>query len=461
MLPKIFATGIREYKATALTKAFIFGTFVLPVVFYGVLIALFAANVFEAEEKAVQGTIAVIDETDGDVVIEGVRERFDSERIQSDRAERREQELEKLREAQGPAYNAQAAEMAVDAMLGPIPDVTIESLPDQADMEAQQQRIRAGELIAVARVPADVLEIESGNGDAPRIYDLFLAPTVQRQIRSKIENSIEDAVVDERFERAGLDRQRITGLVRSPRANSVTVTETGETEQGDVAEVIIPLAAIFLLAMAIFTGSGYLLMSLVEEKSSRVMEVLLSGISPAELMTGKIFGQCLVGATVLLIYGGLSVAAARQFGVFELIDPASLILLGAYFVIGYIMYAAIFAAIGAAVTEVREAQALQAPVFGVAFLLIYIGVFAAINDASSMLARVLSYVPPSLPFVMSMRVTNPTEQPPMWEVAATLAIGVASVIFLIWAAAKIFRVGVLMYGKAPTPMTLVKWIRYA
>ena len=160
-----------------------------------------------------------------------------------------------------------------------------------------------------------------------------------------------------------------------------------------------------------------------------------------------------------MAYGGVAVFAAAQGGLMDLIPTSTLVLVIAYFFIGYFLYGAIFAAIGAAVTEMREAQALQMPVIGVAILLIYVAMFAAMQDTNSMISRVLSFVPPVTPFVMPMRLGNTAAPPAMWEVAGTLVIGVISVYAAVWAGAKIFRIGVLMYGKPPSVGTLVKWLR--
>ena len=185
-----------------------------------------------------------------------------------------------------------------------------------------------------------------------------------------------------------------------------------------------------------------------------------SAISPMQLMVGKLVGQGLVGLTTFLVYSALGIFAAIQFGVMDFISPVTLGLLVVYFLMGYFMYAALFGAVGSAVSDMREAQALQGPLFGVIALAVYPAIFAGMNDPNNTLSKVMSYVPVSIPFIMPMRVANPAE-PATWpEIGASMLIGWGAVIALTWASAKIFRVGVLMYGKPPSIMGLIKWIRY-
>jgi len=456
MMRKIMSTATREYKATALTKGFIFATFVLPVLMWGVLGGLFALGLFEAKPSPIVGTIAVIDRTEDDAILGRLQERFEPERVQREHEDEIQRTIDALREnSPVPMTDEQARQAAVTA-IGPMPEVTITALPDETDPETKKGELAGGELIAVVALDETTLN------DVPGEYTLLKAQSVKARVSNKIENAVEQSVVAERFVRADLPLDRVNELRRTPRPAELTVSKSGETsESGKAVEFIIPVASVVISMIAIFTGAGYLLTSTVEEKSSRVMEVLLSAISPMQLMTGKLIGQGLVGLTTFLVYSALGIFAAIQFNAFQFITPMTLILLTLYFLIGYFMYAALFAAVGSAVNDMREAQALQGPLFGVMFLFIYAGMFAAINDPNNTLSKVLSLVPFSTPFIMPMRVANPAVEIATWEVAASLVIGIGTVIALTWVSAKIFRVGVLMYGKAPTPMGMIKWLRYS
>ena len=457
MMRKILSTAIREFKATALTRAFIFATFILPVIIWAVLGGIAALGLFDAKPAPIVGTIAVIDRTEGDVVLSRLEKRFAPESIRAEYEADIEAAIERLREnaPEGvPMPEAQIRE-AAEAAVGPVPEVTLETLPDDTDPESKNQALAGGDLIAVLAIGQAAID------DPPGEYRLIKAQRVKARVSDKIVDAVDDAVIEQRFENESLDLARIDTLRQPPRTRGLTVSTTGEAAKGgEAVEKLIPIASIVIMMMAIFTGAGYLLTSTVEEKSSRVMEVLLSAISPMQLMVGKLIGQGLVGLTTFLVYSALAIFAAIQWDVFQFITATSLVLLVVYFLMGYFMYAALFGAVGSAVSDMREAQALQGPLFGVIALAIYPAIFAGINDPNNTLSKVMSYIPVSIPFIMPMRVSNPAE-PASWpEIAASLVIGWGTVIALTWASAKIFRVGVLMYGKPPSLLGLIKWMRY-
>jgi len=457
MMRKILSTAVREFKATALTKAFIFATFVLPVIIWAVLGGIAALGLFDAKPAPIVGTIGVIDRTDGDVILSRLEERFAPDNIRAEYEADIETAIARIREnaPEGvPMPEAQLRE-AAEAAVGPIPEVTLETLPDDTDPESKNQALAGGDLIAVIAI--DQVAID----DPPGEYRLIKAQRVKARVSNKIVDAVDDAVIEQRFQNESLDLARIDTLRQPPRTRGLTVSTTGEAaEGGEAVEKLIPIASIVIMMMAIFTGAGYLLTSTVEEKSSRVMEVLLSAISPMQLMVGKLIGQGLVGLTTFLVYSALAIFAAIQFDVFQFISATSLVLLVVYFLMGYFMYAALFGAVGSAVSDMREAQALQGPLFGVIALAIYPAIFAGINDPNNTLSKVMSYIPVSIPFIMPMRVSNPAEPAGWGEIAASLVIGWGTVIALTWASAKIFRVGVLMYGKPPSFLGLLKWMRY-
>ncbi len=138
-----------------------------------------------------------------------------------------------------------------------------------------------------------------------------------------------------------------------------TVTCRGRADHQHGAEHLLPAAFMVLLLMSVMTSGQYLLTSTVEEKSNRVVEVLLSAVSPMELMTGKILGQMAVGLLVLLLYAGLGLAALVSFATLGLLDPVLVVYLLIFYVLAYFTFAAMMAAVGSAVNEMREAQTLR------------------------------------------------------------------------------------------------------
>jgi ABC-2 type transport system permease protein len=205
------------------------------------------------------------------------------------------------------------------------------------------------------------------------------------------------------------------------------------------------------------TSGQSLLTTTVEEKASRVVEVLLSAVSPMELMTGKILGQMAVGFVVLALYAGLGLAALFSFAMLGLLDPWLILFLLVFFVLAYFTLASFMAAVGAAVNEMREAQALMTPVMLV-IMVPWILWLPISRDPNSLLAIVLSFIPPVGNFVMLLRMTS-TAPPPGWQVGLSILVSAAGAVAAVWFASKIFRIGLLMFGKPPSFGTLIRWVR--
>lgn len=228
----------------------------------------------------------------------------------------------------------------------------------------------------------------------------------------------------------------------------------------------IPVAFVYILWMAVLMNSQILLTTTIEEKSSRIMEVLLSSVSPVELMVGKIVGIAAVGMTVLATWV-LSFILAVNF-VPKLMgsespldfaavaaDPLYLTSFLVYFLLGYLLFAALLVGIGSVCNSLQEAQNLQQPVILVLFVPLATMV-PIVKDPNSMMAKVMSFIPPFTPFVMMNRAGAP---PTILEYVGTTLLLVASIVFMLWAAAKVFRVGILMTGKPPRVTEILRWIR--
>jgi ABC-type Na+ efflux pump permease subunit len=235
------------------------------------------------------------------------------------------------------------------------------------------------------------------------------------------------------------------------------VTQEGERTTNEVLNTLMPAAFMVLLLMASLTSGSSLLTTTVEEKSNRVVEVLLSAVSPLQLMAGKIVGQMGVGFVVLALYAGLGLAALLSFAMLGLVDPVLIIFLVIFFVLAYFTIGSFMAAIGSAVNEMREAQTMMTPLMLVV-MVPWILWLPISREPNSLLAVVLSFVPPLGNFVMLLRMTS-TAPPPMWQVAIAIAVSAAGAMGSVWLAAKIFRIGLLMFGKPPSFRTLVRWAR--
>jgi ABC-type Na+ efflux pump permease subunit len=190
-----------------------------------------------------------------------------------------------------------------------------------------------------------------------------------------------------------------------------------------------------------------------------VLEVLLSAVSPFELMAGKILGQLAVSGVVLLVYVTLGLIALSSFAMLGLIDPLLLLYLFVFFVINYLIIGAFMGAIGAAVNDMRDAQSLLMPV-NLLIMLPWLLAAPIMRNPDSMLSTVLSLTPPVNCFAMLLRLAS-NSPPPFWQVALSIAISLATVYAALWFAAKIFRIAILLQGKPPNLVTLIRWARAA
>jgi ABC-2 type transport system permease protein len=208
------------------------------------------------------------------------------------------------------------------------------------------------------------------------------------------------------------------------------------------------------MMMIIYSG-GMLVRSLLEEKSSRLMEILISSCTPDELITGKIFGLSALGLTQILIWALVSTTLVNSAVIpAEIFNNILLVLL--YFLLGFIFYSSIFVGIGSVVTSEQEAQMITTYL---SFILVFPVVFSIsiFNNPNSPLISILSYIPLTLPSVMILRINvAPVSS---IEIFLTIAIMLVSIYITIIVSSKIFRIGILSYGKRPSIKELISWLK--
>jgi ABC-type Na+ efflux pump permease subunit len=481
-MKKVLWVALREFSATALTKGFIIGVVMTPLLILVVVGAV--AYLKSMGSPRIVGTVGVIDRSGA--VGELIQKRFTSEGIAAE-AKREGEQVREAVEEHGSRFGLDADKtkavtgqidgaMAEVAARGPI--LQVELLPADADVEAEKAPVATTKIRTTRQADAQddggrlalvVIPEATVKGDAQGGFPRFEAYFVERldfEIQERIKNRVAEAVVDarlagdERLRAAGMDPGEVRRLLSRPGADAREVGKSGEQKSMGELKMLLPMGFMILMMVSVITSGQYLLTSTVEEKSNRVMEVLLSAVSPMQLMAGKIMGQMAVGMVILVIYSGLGivslVAFARAAGI---IDGATIGYLFIYFLIAYFLVASAMAAIGAAVNEMREAQTLQTPVM-LLLMLPWLIWFVIQRAPNSLLATALSFVPGANPFVMVIRLSG-SEPIPFWQIPASMGVGVVSVILMFWAAGKIFRVGALMFGKPPDFRTLVRWVRMA
>ena len=355
---------------------------------------------------------------------------------------------------------------SMDAVLGAVPQLQVTALEVGADLEQAKAPLTSvpGDTHSdQGRLALVVVHRDAVRAGAPGAtfgsYDIYVRDKLDDRIEDEIRNGLREAIVDARIADSGLDRRFVESLTRVDHVSSRTVTAAGERDTNELANAMVPAGFMALLLISVLTGGQYLLTSTVEEKSNRVVEVLLSAVSPMELMTGKILGQMAVGLLVLAIYAALGFSALFSFAMMGLLDPMLIVFLVVFYLLAYLTMGSIMAAIGAAVNEMREAQTLMTPIMLVIMLPWFLWMPIS-RDPNSMFATVLSFVPPLGNFVLLLRLTS-TSPPPMWQVWLGIAVSAAGAYAALWFAAKVFRIGLLMFGKPPSFGTLLKWARMA
>nr|MBA3949402.1 ABC transporter permease [Acidobacteriota bacterium] len=330
---------------------------------------------------------------------------------------------------------------------------------DAAKLELSD-RVRDTDLYAFIEIPADV--IEPGE-QAPVIRYYTGSPSYER-LPDWLQETINAEVTRQRFARSGIDQSLIATLSTEADLSSYGLVE--RKADGSVAEAVatdrlttlaVPFIFMFLMFISVMTGTQHLLNAIVEEKMSKISEVLVGSIEPFKLLLGKLLGVTGVSVLLALIYVLGGAFAIFQSGRWDLLRFDLFAWFFLFLVCAVLMYGSIFLALGSACSDLKDAQSMMQPAM-LLIMLPYLASFAVIRAPESSLTVGMSMFPTLTPFVMMMRMAIPPG-PPVWQIVAAVAIVLASTAFLVWAAGRIFRVGILMQGKAPTLPEVLKWIR--
>ena len=417
-MTRILDIARREYLENVRTKAFLIGIVLTPL-WMGLV---FLVPKLMAGAKADDKRVVIVDATG---------------RLADDLAER-------IRAAGGFTAEIETEE-----------DPWAKDAADVSRVDELRKRAGAGELYAVLLTPA-VLEKRTRLAPGERASevvgasrssgDAFRGPSLAAMVNDVVNLRIaeEQGIAPEALE-----------LLGRPAVRYVPVDESGEV--GAPASAVLPFLFIMLLFMGIVGISQMLVSSTLEEKANRVYEVLLSSVSSRQLMTGKILGICGVGFTLLLVWSGGGMAAAAIGGAGDLVSTTQIGLLLTYYVLGFLMIASLMVAVGSACNTLKEAQNLMAPISALLALPIFIAMIV-LRDPNGDLATVLSFVPPFTPFLMMARIAS-VPSPPDGQIVASLALLAVSTYFAMRLAARVFRVGVLLYGQPPSLREILRWMR--
>jgi ABC-2 type transport system permease protein len=277
------------------------------------------------------------------------------------------------------------------------------------------------------------------------------------------------AVQQVRLVESGYDPEIVAELSSTINLDTVRISEEGSRAEGGLGGFALAFAVFMVLYMTTLIYGQQVMLGVLEEKSSRVVEVLLSTVDPIDLMAGKIAGIGLAGLTQIAIWfataavltapGVVALMAFLPAGTeLPTLSPILVLHFFLLFILGYFFYATFYAMIGSAFNNPQEAQQIAS--LAVIFVILpWIFFLPILNDPDSTLAVVTSLIPIFTPFLMVLRIA--VKMPPTWQILLGYFLTTALCVGMIWLCARIYRVGILMYGKKPSLRELWRWVRYA
>jgi ABC-2 type transport system permease protein len=334
---------------------------------------------------------------------------------------------------------------------------------DMATLREQlTERTRNEEIDGFILLSADLLETNTVTYRARNVGN--------QSVLRDIDRAATEVVQTERLRAAGLDRGNVTALTRRINVDEASITDTGEGRGALGTFFFAYILAFLIYFITAFYGMN-VLRSVLEEKTSRIAEVMISSVKSSHLMLGKIVGvgsaallQVAIWAAFIVIAVTRSNTIEARFGVPKEAFAALTIPVGqgilfvVYFILGFLLFAAMFAAVGAAMTSEQEAQSVQLPIMVPLFVPLLLSP-AITGEPLSPLATTLGLIPFTAPITMPMRIASAPI--PTIQIIGSLASLVVGLLLVAWLAGKIYRIGILSTGKRPSMAELMRWLREA
>jgi ABC-2 type transport system permease protein len=329
------------------------------------------------------------------------------------------------------------------------------------DVKVQlSDRVRSKDLFAFVEIPASILDPDRAKAET---IDYYTETTSYTTLPDWIQQTLNTEIRQRRFGKAGIDVSLVEKLDRP--ASVATLGLVTRNADGSIAPAktideitrITPLAYTILMFFAVMWTAQNLLSAVIEEKMSRISEVLVSAVSTFQLLMGKLLGVAFISITLALVYFLGGAYLAFNSGRFELINPMLFVWFIIFLVCAVLMYGSAFLAVGSACTDMKDAQSLIQPAM-ILIMLPYLASFAVLRAPDTGFAVGMSIFPTAAPFVMMLRMAMPPG-PPLWQVGLAIVLTLATTVVCVWAAGRIFRVGLLMQGKTPNLPELLRWIR--
>lgn len=446
-MKKLLTITKREYLTRVNSKAFVFTTILGPIVMVAFMVVPVLITMMETGEAT---RLAIVDQTGR--IYDRVRGS-----IINEASEGSERALP-MDMSQSPAERARQAARALKG------DFKIEKVEPAGraleDVKRElTERVRREELDGYVVIPPDVLTGRKAEYYGRNVGDFI------NSIR--IAEGLSRAVNEQRLADTGVDQNLLREMSKRVTVNTFKVSE--ETEEQDSGEAFFLVLGVGLLIfIMILLYGGTVLSAVMEEKETRIAEILFSSVRPFPLMLGKLAGVSLVALTQFAIWG-LLVGGFSVYGVAMLqgqgmdlqlptVSAVNVVYFVLFFLLGFFMYASVYAVIGSIVRTYDESQGFLMVAIVPLILSFYL-VFPVVRRPESSVAFWASIVPLSSPVIMPVRIVSQTV--PFWQIGLSLLLGFGAVILLTWLAARIYRIGMLMYGKRATIPEVWRWVRQA
>jgi len=446
---KFLAVVKHEYKKIVLKWTFLIGTLLFPLIAAG--FAIVPAIIFSIKGEPTR--IAVVDQSGK--IAPRLKENLSAERMSAKVKQAAKDSLTDLNASQQEQINRSAEQFGASFVFTDY---------DFAEKPLEQIRRELGGKITAKELDAYLI-IPNNLDSADAKYEFRSRKAGDFGGERNLRDALNEAVRSERLAGANISETQLKDLSRNVDFDSKSLDEKGDEKDSDsvfIASFVIGL--MIYITLAIY---GQMIMgAVVEEKETRIAEILFSSAKPFELMMGKLVGVGLAGLTQLaiwvisaLVLVGIGVAQMSAAGMsisIPNISPLMVVYFFIFFLLGFFIYASIFALIGSMVTTMQEGGQFSLPPIMLLLIGFYFS-FAVIRDPNSSLSFWVSIAPFFAPITMPVRIL--AETPPFWQIALSILINSLAIAGLVWLASRVYRVGMLMYGKRATIPEVWKWIR--
>jgi ABC-2 type transport system permease protein len=409
-MQKILRVAQREYMETVKTKTFILGILMVPFIIGGII--FFTSRMSRGKTGPQPPIKVAVTDLSNELGAE-IKASFDR-------------------------YNQENPNRRIE-----VHNVDVQQDSEEAESQGRS-KLRQGQLDAYVVLDRDILE---GAGKI-RLYT-YKPKASNIDIFWTIENLFRRAVVNQRYKMQNLSQELLAKLQHVPieqvEMGSADGQDRVQRETDRVIKMMVPFFFMYLIFMGIVGTGQHMISSVIEEKTSRVIEVLLSAVSPFQLMAGKILGLGGIGLTVVGLWAVAAYITARWQGLNIDVTTEFVLYFVIYYILGFLLITSLLTAVGSICNTIKETQGMMMPIMMV-FIIPLLAWFKVVRDPNGLMSRVFSFLPPLTPMVMILRLSSGSDILKV-EIFASILLLAVTVLFAMWAAAKVFRTGILMYGK--------------